>query len=126
MRFLVLFFALVSLSGCGSNGSYTPASGIYELSQQQQAEIRSVRVYEEDQLAGLVFELVGAVEGRSCGRQAWVLGENVACVEHLRYRAWTLGANGLMNVRYSVEEPTSECEQLIKGTADAIKVTADR
>ena len=123
---LLLLMAAVPLVACASSGSGVPAARIYGLSQEQQTKVRSIRIYDEGRLGNIEYEVIGAVEGFSCGRHAWVLGQNVACVERLKYRAWELGANGITNVRYSIGETSSGCDQLVKASADAIKVADDR
>ncbi len=123
MRGLMLTVGAVLLVACGSNATHIAAISVYELPHEEQYEIRSVRVFDLDQLMGVEFEVLGAVEGVSCGRQAWVLGQNVVAVEQLKYYAWTMGANGLTNIQYTSREGYSDCTELVEAIGDAIWVS---
>ena len=120
MRWLTLTAVGSLLVACGPR---TPVANINGLAHQEQAAIRSVRIYSETQLANADYAVLGVVDGFSCASPTWVLGHDARVVEQLKYHAWSLGANGLARIQYSMGVGGSECEEAVAATGDAIRVS---
>jgi len=120
MRPLMLTAVGILLVGCGPRA---PVANINGLAYQEQAAIRSVRIYSETQLAGVDYSVLGVVDGFSCASPTWVLGHDARVVEQLKYHAWTLGANGLAHIQYSTGASESDCEEAVAASGDAIHVS---
>jgi hypothetical protein len=115
-----------AIAACGAIACVqAPRFKMDDLAPVTRDSVQQVAIYNAAQLATRPFAILNVVEGISCKRT--LLDEPAsrsAAVEHAKYLAFKMGADGLTNLQFAAQEGTSystNCWDLIRVSAEAIK-----